>query len=303
MGLSALQASLALLTLLCTAGLAEEFEPEWGSWNFFGERSALVYGSPNFSYVPAKMYPVYKRNPKNASSYQSIGDNLTLWMWGTGCKMYAASFCEQNSEQVEDALVVSVYPPGTAGKALYVGGGTFTKFTILGQTYPLWNQPGYKVTPNGNDVVVSVIQYAPYGNLLTGTWTTVAKGQLPDASYCLPLHDSCPGAGGTCSMIYDNPKLGISFYLNSQLLTKFYLSSAVTYTSKDFGIALAQFGQDFGGGVPFSSWRGYTQPNISYIGPDDGDYFNKGKKMVANVSIGNPELDGLYFPRCLCGVS
>lgn len=153
--------SVVVLLIGCVVG---EYEPEWGSWNRYGERSATSGydspGTPDFNYVPSTKWLVLKHESEE------------VWLWFN-----------------DDGAVVSYWPPGEGQYGLPLFTGRINTVTIMGVEYSYRDYSNrYTITMDGNEATIDVISSSSsYGALRTpGKWTTVPRHTLRDRvpEYC-----------------------------------------------------------------------------------------------------------------------
>jgi hypothetical protein len=253
------------------------FEPEWGSWNRYGERSNACSGNPNINYVPDKALMVYEFDQGGRS----------IWFSSDSWSMFG------------------YYPPGEAQYAdVYLEGST-QSIQILGVIYYYSTKPdGANLTVAGNKALTDA--YSPAGfRIPAGSWTNIPRGTL-SSGYCLPVRVFYYGNRVHHDvMIYDNPINGLSqmHYVSAGDHIGFYNSSLIYYLfpRDDAESYVASVNRN---GVQF--WRNFYQllsTGISYIGPlgNGSPARPHYSGPIMKVSTGNRTIDGLYFPRCLCG--
>ena len=217
------------------------FEPEWGGWNMFAERSDSAE-IPDFDYVPPKRLMVYK-------FYQA-----EIWLWFSN----------------DGESLLGYYPPGE-GQAIDGGPrGRLQPINILGVTYFYYIHTPYgqnvtaNMTVTGNNLTANNPSFIP-----TGSYTNIPRGTLPSSGYCLPVRLDC-GRGqdsqgsswrNADTLVYDNPTNGLSAIMRSGM--SFYHSSSLYYSFRgDPSSDVANVGSS-----AWANWRDftlYTGAELSY---------------------------------------
>lgn len=285
----------------------KQFQPELARWNRFNERGYFD-ASPgksdvvNFSFTMSstQQYPVYKH------------DSLRQWLWSDG--QYLLSTCHP-PESYGFSTVLSLQV--TNNMSMSIGNQTFTfgynsklmNFNLSGNKLLLFSNYEVLHHPSRDDGSDDSPLSIP-----NGTWTTVAKGQLSTDGYCLPArlfvdvaHHKLDNRG--FEIIMDNPfnnysavtvterdAMGDIAIFPTSLVYPNTQASVDAHVHRVRGSGRCYFrglGVGFGPNVTVSCGQNATASPYSC-----------GKCLhppILNISTGNISIDGLYFPRCLCG--